>query len=188
MNTKVGKMATVAYKRVSTEIQNTERQLEGLAFDKEFEDKLSGKNKERPQLQAMIDYVRDGDIVYIHSLDRLGRNTKDLIEIMETLRTKGVTVIFHKQGLEFKPNTNNPMNDLMFNMLSAFAQFEREILLERQKEGIAIAKAKGNYKGSKEKINKDEIKQLVADGMSYRNIAKKLEISLSTIQRTMKNN
>ena len=181
-------MATVAYKRVSTEIQNTERQLEGLAFDKEFEDKLSGKNKERPQLQAMIDYVRDGDIVYIHSLDRLGRNTKDLIEIMETLRTKGVTVTFHKQGLEFKPNTNNPMNDLMFNMLSAFAQFEREILLERQKEGIAIAKEKGKYKGSKEKINKDEIKQLVNDGMSYRNIAKKLDISLSTVQRTMKDN
>ena len=182
-------MATVAYKRVSTEIQNTERQLEGMTFDKEFEDKLSGKNKERPQLQAMVDYVRDGDIVYIHSLDRLGRNTKDLIEIMETLRTKGVTVIFHKQGLEFKPNANNPMNDLMFNMLSAFAQFEREILLERQKEGIAIAKEKGKYKGSKEKINnKDEIKQLVADGMSYRKIAEKLKISLSTIQRTMKNN
>ena len=179
-------MATVAYKRVSTEIQNTERQLEGMAFDKEFEDKLSGKNKERPQLQAMIDYVRDGDIVYIHSLDRLGRNTKDLIEIMEALRTKGVTVVFHKQGLEFKPNTNNPMSDLMFNMLSAFAQFEREILLERQREGIAIAKEKGKYKGSKEKINnKDEIKQLVANGMSYRNIAEKLEISLSTVQRTM---
>ena len=143
-------MATVAYKRVSTEIQNTERQLEGLTFDKEFEDKLSGKNKERPQLQAMIEYVRDGDIVYIHSLDRLGRNTKDLISVMETLRTKGVTVIFHKQGLEFKPNTNNPMNDLMFNMLSAFAQFEREILLERQREGIAIAKREGKYKGRKE--------------------------------------
>ena len=187
MNTKVGKMATVAYKRVSTEIQNTERQLEGMAFDKEFEDKLSGKNKERPQLQAMVDYVRDGDIVYIHSLDRLGRNTKDLIEIMEILRTKGVAVIFHKQGLEFKPNTNNPMNDLMFNMLSAFAQFERKYYL-KGKEGIAIAKEKGKYKGSKEKINKDEIKQLVADGMSYRNIAKKLEISLSTIQRTMKDN
>ena len=188
MNTKVGKMATVAYKRVSTEIQNTERQLEGMTFDKEFEDKLSGKDTNRPQLQALLDYVREGDIVYIHSLDRLGRNTKDLSDLMALFKDKKVTVIFTKQGLEFNTNTNNPMSDLMFNMLSAFSQFEREILLERQREGIAIAKAKGKYKGSKEKINKDDIKQLVADGMSYRNIAKKLKISLSTVQRTMKNN
>ena len=181
-------MSKVGYKRVSTTIQNTERQLDGLELDKVFEDKVSGKDTNRPQLQALIDYVREGDIVYIHSLDRLGRNTKDLSDLMALFKGKKVTVIFTKQGLEFNPNTNNPMSDLMFNMLGAFSQFERDIILERQKEGIAIAKEKGKYKGSKEKINKDNVKQLVNDGMSYRKIAEKLKISLSTIQRTMKNN
>ena len=133
-------MQKVAYKRVSTVEQKTDRQLDGMTFDKVFEDKVSGKDINRPALQEMLEYVREGDELYIHSLDRLGRNTADLIELMNQLRAKGVTVKFVKQGLEFKPDTSNPMTDLMFTMLAAFSQFERELMLERQREGIAKAK------------------------------------------------
>src|SRR5690606_12682400 len=96
--------------------QNTARQLDGMTFDKVFEDKVSGKDIKRPALQAMLEYVRAGDELYVHSLDRLGRNTADLIELINTLKEKGVTVIFDKQGLMFKPDASNPMNDLMFTM------------------------------------------------------------------------
>jgi len=179
-------MATVAYKRVSTLDQSTARQLEGMTFDKVYEDKVSGKDVNRPQLQAMLDYIRAGDTLHVHSLDRLGRNTKDLIEIMDKLKAKGVTVIFHKNNMTFSPDTSNPMNDLMFTMLSAFAQFERDLMLERQKEGIAIAKTQGKYKGRTKQVNDELIKEKIANGLSYRAVAKELGISLSTVQRAMK--
>jgi len=179
-------MVTVAYKRVSTLDQSTARQLEGMTFDKVYEDKVSGKDVNRPQLQAMLDYIRAGDTLHVHSLDRLGRNTKDLIEIMDKLKAKGVTVIFHKNNMTFSPDTSNPMNDLMFTMLSAFAQFERDLMLERQKEGIAIAKTDGKYKGRIKQVNDELIKEKIANGLSYRAVAKELGISLSTVQRAMK--
>lgn len=179
-------MAKVAYKRVSTVDQNTARQLEGMTFDKVFEDKVSGKDTNRPELLAMLDYVRDGDELHVHSLDRLGRNTADLIQLMEQLKNKGVTVIFDKNKMTFEPDTSNPMNNLMFTMLSAFSQFERDLMLERQREGIAIAKAEGKYKGKAKKINDDEIRRMVAEGLSYRKTADELDISLSTVQRAMK--
>lgn len=180
-------MAKVAYKRVSTADQNTARQLEGMTFDKVFEDKVSGKDTNRPELLAMLDYVRDGDELYVHSLDRLGRNTADLIQLMDTLKAKGVTVIFDKNKMTFSPDESNPMNNLMFTMLSAFSQFERDLMLERQREGIAIAKAKGKYKGKPKKINDDQIREKIAQGNSYRQTADELGISLSTVQRAMKN-
>lgn len=179
-------MMTVAYKRVSTLDQSTARQLEGMTFDKVYEDKVSGKDVNRPQLQEMLDYIRAGDTLHVHSLDRLGRNTKDLIEIMDKLKAKGVTVIFHKNNMTFSPDTSNPMNDLMFTMLSAFSQFERDLMLERQKEGIAIAKAEGKYKGRTKQINDELIKDKIANGLSYRAVAKELGVSLSTVQRAMK--
>lgn len=179
-------MAKVAYKRVSTVDQNTARQLEGMTFDKVFEDKVSGKDTNRPELLAMLDYVRDGDELHVHSLDRLGRNTADLIQLMEQLKNKGVTVIFDKNKMTFEPDTSNPMNNLMFTMLSAFSQFERDLMLERQREGIAIAKAEGKYKGKAKKINDDQIRRMVAEGLSYRKTADELDISLSTVQRAMK--
>lgn len=178
-------MVTVAYKRVSTADQNTARQLEGMTFDKVFEDKVSGKDTNRPELLAMLDYVRDGDELHVHSLDRLGRNTADLIQLMDTLKAKGVTVIFDKNKMTFSPDESNPMNNLMFTMLSAFSQFERDLMLERQREGIAIAKAEGKYKGKTKKINDDEIRKKVAEGLSYRKTADELGISLSTVQRAM---
>lgn len=179
-------MQKVAYKRVSTVEQKTDRQLDGMTFDKVFEDKVSGKDTKRPALQEMLDYVRDGDELYIHSLDRLGRNTADLIELMNQLRAEGVTVKFVKQGLEFKPDTNNPMNDLMFTMLAAFSQFERELMLERQREGIAKAKEEGKYKGRPATVDKEAIGQALNDGKSYRNVAKEFGVSLSTVQRAIK--
>lgn len=181
-------MAKVAYKRVSTLDQNTARQLDDLdiQFDKVFEDKISGKDSNRPKLKALLDYVREGDEIFIHSLDRLGRNTKDLIELMDIFKKKGVVVHFHKNKMTFNPDESNPMNNLMFTMLSAFSQFERDLMLERQREGIAIAKAEGRYKGRTATVNKEMIKTKIAEGMSYRNVAKELGISLSTVQRTMK--
>ncbi|OTM90904.1 recombinase family protein [Acinetobacter pittii] len=179
-------MAKIAYKRVSTTDQNTARQLEGMTFDKVFEDRVSGKDTNRPELLAMLDYVRDGDELYVHSLDRLGRNTADLIQLMDALKSKGVTVIFDKNKMIFSPDTSNSMNNLMFTMLSAFSQFERELMLERQREGIAIAKAKGKYKGKAKTIDTEQIKSEIAQGLSYRKVAEKLGVSLSTVQRAIK--
>ena len=178
-------MAKVAYKRVSTVEQKTERQLVGLSFDRVFEDKVSGKDIKRPELSAMLDYIREGDELYIHSLDRLGRNTTDLINLMNILRDKGVTVIFNKQGLTFKPDASNPMNELMFTMLAAFSQFERELMLERQREGIAKAKAEGKYKGRPATVDKEAIIKARADGKSFRAIAKECKVALSTVQRVL---
>ena len=179
-------MAKIAYKRVSTTDQNTARQLEGMTFDKVFEDRVSCKDTNRPELLAMLDYVRDGDELYVHSLDRLGRNTADLIQLMDALKSKGVTVIFDKNKMIFSPDTSNSMNNLMFTMLSAFSQFERELMLERQREGIAIAKAKGKYKGKAKTIDTEQIKSEIAQGLSYRKVAEKLGVSLSTVQRAIK--
>ena len=134
----------------------------------------------------MLDYVRDGDELYVHSLDRLGRNTADLIQLMDALKSKGVTVIFDKNKMIFSPDTSNSMNNLMFTMLSAFSQFERELMLERQREGIAIAKAKGKYKGKAKTIDTEQIKSEIAQGLSYRKVAEKLGVSLSTVQRAIK--
>lgn len=180
-------MAEVAYKRVSTADQNTARQLEGMAFDKVFEDKVSGKNTNRPQLLLMLEYVRDGDVVHVHSLDRLGRNTADLLQLVEQLKSKGVTVHFHKEGMIFSTDINNPMHQLMFTMLSGFAQFERELIKERQREGIAIARAENKYQGRKKSINDAGIREAMAKpDASYRKVAKELGVSLSTVQRAMK--
>jgi DNA invertase Pin-like site-specific DNA recombinase len=182
-------MAKVAYKRVSTAEQNTARQLDNMTFDKVFEDKVSGKDTNRPKLQAMLEYgLREGDELYIHSLDRLGRNTADLIELMNQLRAKGVTVKFVKQGLEFKPDTNNSMNDLMFTMLAAFSQFERELMLERQREGIAKAKEEGKYKGRplSKTVDRKGILKALHEGMSFRKVANTFDVSLSTVQRVLK--
>lgn len=139
----------VGYIRVSTVEQNLDRQevlMEQLGVEKLFVDKLSGKDTNRPKLLEMLDYVREGDTVVIESLSRLGRSVKDLIEINEKLTKKGVALMSKKENLE----TLTASGRLMFNVVASIAQFEREIMLERQREGIAIAKAKGKYKGRKE--------------------------------------
>jgi predicted site-specific integrase-resolvase len=135
---------TIEYIRVSSLDQNTERQLDCLQFDQVFTDKASGKDTNRPQLQAAIKHARAGDTFVIHSMDSLARNSEDMQRIVRELKAKGVTVQFLKEELTFSAGTDNPMDELMFSMLAAFAQFERSLIRERQREGIAVAKAKGD--------------------------------------------
>jgi DNA invertase Pin-like site-specific DNA recombinase len=174
----------IAYRRVSTALQSTERQLEGTVFDKEFEDKLSGKNTNRPELMRMIEYAREHDHVYVHSLDRLARSVIDLKQIVNTLITKGVSISFIKEGLTFAPNDHNPNSNLILSVLGAIAEFEREILLERQREGIAIAKAKGKFKGGQPKLTKAqviELKERISRKEPKARIAKSLKITRKTL-------
>lgn len=180
-------MAKVGYKRVSTVEQKTDRQLDGMKLDKVFEDKVSGKDTNRPALQVMLEYLREGDELYVHSLDRLGRNTADLLELINRFKDMGVTVHFTKQGLDFKPDSNNIADKLMFTMLAAFSEFERELLLERQREGIARAKAEGKYKGRpmSEAVDRQGIYNARKQGMSFRKIADQFNVALSTVQRVL---
>lgn len=138
----------IGYVRVSTAEQNESRQIEGLKkhnIEKWFIEKVSAKDTNRPQLQEMLDFVRENDTIYIHDFSRLARNTKDLLSIVERLNAKGVNLISNKENLD----TGTPTGKLMLTMIGAIAEFERANLLERQREGIAIAKKKGMYKGRK---------------------------------------
>lgn len=153
-------MASVGYIRVSSVAQNTERQLATINVDKIFEDKLSGKDVKRPKLQEMIDYVREGDVVYVHSIDRLARNLVDLKQIVQTLNSKNVEVQFVKEGLTFSANSDNPMNNLMLSMMGAFAEFERQLIRERQLEGHAARKAKGMPTGRPEALKPEQIAEI----------------------------
>ena len=137
----------IAYVRVSTTEQNDSRQVEALerkGIDKWFMEKVSAKDTNRPELQAMLEFCREGDTIYIHDFSRLARSTKDLLEIVEKLKNKKVTLISNKENLD----TSTPTGKLMLTMIGAINEFERENLLERQREGIAIAKEKGAYKNS----------------------------------------
>jgi len=155
----MGKGKLIGYVRVSSADQNTERQLDGVELDKLFEDRCSGKDTKRPALQAMLDYIREGDTLIVHSLDRLARNTVDLLQLVERLTGQGITVVFAKQHLTFS-GESNPMNDLLLTMLGAMAQFERALIRERQAEGIALAKKKGVYKGGKPKLDGAQVQEL----------------------------
>src|SRR5271156_3843550 len=149
----------VGYKRVSTLDQNTARQLEGIALDECFEDKASGKDANRPKLEALRKHVRKGDTVICHSLDRLGRNLDDLRKLVLGLTDKGVRVEFVKEGLTFT-GEDSAMSKLLLSMMGAFAEFERSLILERQREGIAIAKSEGKYKGRKPSLSVERAAEL----------------------------
>jgi DNA invertase Pin-like site-specific DNA recombinase len=141
-------MANVAYVRVSTVEQNEDRQIEALKvhkIDKWFTEKVSAKDMNRPQLNSMLDYIRKGDVVFIHDLSRLARSTQDLLNIVQQLSDKGVHLVSDKENIDTSTSTGK----LMLTMIGAINTFERENMLERQREGIAIAKSKGKYKGRK---------------------------------------
>ena len=141
-------MSKIGYIRVSTEHQETARQQEIMGnykVDRIFSEKLSGANTDRPQLRAMLDYVREGDTLYVESISRLGRSTKDLLNIIDTLNDKGVTLISHKEKID----TDTPTGKFMLTVFAALSQLEREQLKQRQREGIEIAKAQGKYTGRK---------------------------------------
>jgi len=178
-------MTNIAYIRVSTVEQNTDRQLDGMTFDKTFTDKLSGSNANRPQLIAMIDWARAGDVVHVHSIDRLARSMADLLKIVSDLNAKGVHVKFHKEDMKFT-GEDSPMQKLMLNMMGSFAQFEREVMKERQREGIAKAKEKGVYKGRVKTVDDTAILALLAEGKSVRAVALELNVNPSTVQRAKK--
>lgn len=180
------------YIRVSTELQNTDRQLLNIACDREYMDKLSGKDMNRPQLQAMLDNIRSGDLIQVHSMDRLARNVKDLLSIIETIVSKGAIIKFMKENLTFSNNEKaDPFQKLMLTMLGAISEFERNLILERQREGIAIAKQKGKYKGTTKKLNDEDIaniKDLAANNkMTMVDIAKKYNITRQSVYNYIKN-
>ena len=176
-------MADVAYVRVSSVDQNPGRQLDGIEVDKVFEDKCSGGDTQRPALAALLEYVREGDSVHVHSIDRLARNAQDLLALVDDLRNRGVTVVFHKEGLTFAAGKSDPFKELMFHMLGAFAQFERSIIRERQREGIEKAKRKGVYRGGKKTIDRDEVVSLLKEGVGPAAIARQLGIGRMSVYR-----
>lgn len=175
---------TVGYVRVSSVGQNDARQLDGITLNKTFTDKASGKDTQRPQLQALLEFVREGDTVLVHSMDRLARSLRDLEAIVTGLTGRGVSVSFVSQGMTFTGD-DSPMNTLMLQMLGAVSQFERSLILERQREGIAVAKAKGGvYLGRKPSLDAAgvaELRALVSQGMPKAQIAVKLGISRTTL-------
>lgn len=179
-------MANVGYVRVSTVDQNTDRQLDGVVLDRKFEDKVSGATTDRPKLQEMLQYVRHGDVIHVHSIDRLARSLADLLSLVKGLTDKGVSVKFHKEQMHFTGEAN-PMQELMLGLLGSVAEFERSMIKERQREGIAKAKLRGAYTGRVKAINDEAIRAAMAkEGASFRKVAKELNVSLSSVQRAMK--
>ena len=183
-------MAHIAYVRVSTAEQNEARQIEALKkhdIDKWYTEKVSGKNMNRPQLKAMLDYVREGDTVYIHDFSRLARSTKDLLAIVDQLQEKGVHLVSNKENLD----TSTSNGRLMLTMIAAINEFERENLLERQREGIAIAKAEGKFKGGQVKRIDDKTFCAAYDRYHRRELNKtqlaaELRISRPTLNKLLK--
>ena len=174
----------VGYRRVSDITQSLERQ-DLVGCERIFEEKLSGASADRPALQDMIAFVRSGDEVVVHSIDRLARNLMDLQSIIQELNDKGVTIHFISESLSFSDDGGNAFQTLQLQMLGAFAQFERTVIRKRQAEGIAKAKAKGVYAQRKRTVNPDKIKQLFDDGLAKAAIAKQLNISRMSVYRSL---
>lgn len=191
---------TIGYVRVSSKDQNTSRQLADVKCDVVFTDKVSGKEEKRPQLQELFRYVRTGDTVVIHSLDRLARDIGLLIKLVNQFKAKGVKLKFIHENLNFNPLSNNPMDELIFHFFGAIAQFQRAVIKETQREGIdnifndPIKRAK-KYKGRKPSLDKEQQAQLVEilkkkqsnlteyKSISYAQIAKDFKITYMTLNR-----
>ena len=178
----------VGYVRVSSYDQNTDRQLDGIALDRTFTDKASGKDVKRPQLEAMLSFVREGDTVVVHSMDRLARNLVDLRRMVQQLTLRGVKIEFAKEHLAFT-GEDSPMANLMLSVMGAFAEFERALIRERQREGIALAKQRGAYRGRKKALSTDqaeELKRRAAGGEKKAEIARDLGISRETLYQYLR--
>ncbi|GAA4903972.1 recombinase family protein [Ferrimonas pelagia] len=177
----------VGYIRVSTAQQNTARQLDGVHLDTVFEEKTSAKTKDRPELQAAIRHCRKGDTLNVHSLDRVCRSgAGDAVSIVEELTSKGVSIVFHKEGLTFS-GTMSAAQKGVLSILAAVAQMERELIKERQLEGIAAAKAAGKHMGRpKAAATPEQVRELRASGLSIAKTAEQLGISPATVKRLQK--
>jgi DNA invertase Pin-like site-specific DNA recombinase len=149
----------IGYVRVSSFDQNPERQFEGVSVDRTFTDKASGKDTHRPQLDALLAFAREGDTVVVHSMDRLARNLDDLRRVVGGLTGRGVRVEFVKEQLTFTGD-ESPMANLMLSVMGAFAEFERALIRERQREGIALAQQRGAYRGRKRSLSEAQIQEV----------------------------
>lgn len=178
-------MSIIGYRRVSTEDQNFDRQDLG-AVDKLFEEKLSGKSaKDRPALNSMMEWIREGDSVLVHSIDRLARDLRDLQTIIQTMNDKGVSITFKSENLTFSASSDDAFAKLQLQMMGAFAEFERNIIRKRQAEGIAKAKADGRYKGRPKTVDDAKVKELKEAGMGATAIAKALGIGRATVYKSL---
>lgn len=178
----------VGYVRVSSVEQNTDRQLEGIDLDRTFIDKTSGKNTKRPQLESMLGYVREGDHIIVHSMDRLARNLLDLLKMVEDITSRGISIEFRKEQLTFT-GEDTPIPRLLLSVMGAIAEFERSLIRERQREGIEIAKQKGIYKGRKKSLNETQIAELkkrVNSGEKKSELARGYGISRETLYQYLK--
>ena len=178
----------IGYIRVSSTDQNTARQLAGVNLDKTFEEKVSGKNMDRPALLACLDELREGDTLHVHEMSRLGRSLHDLLRIAEGLKAKGVTVHFHKENLTLGRNEKST-DTLHFNILGACAQFERTLIKERQAEGIAAAKAAGRHLGRPSSLTPAQIADIraqAAAGVSKASLAADFGVSRDWIYKILK--
>ncbi len=178
----------IAYVRVSTVEQNEARQIEALekyGIEKWFTEKVSAKDTNRPMLQQMIDFAREGDTIYIHDFSRLARSTKDLLDIAELLQKKNIHLVSNKENID----SSTPTGKLMLTMIAAINEFERANLLERQRKGIAIAKRNGVYKGRKAVVSdkfEDYYQEYINRTINKVEFAKKLKISRPTLDKLIK--
>ena len=178
----------IGYVRVSSFDQNPERQLEHVQVDKVFTDKASGKDTQRPQLDALLGFVREGDTVVVHSMDRLARNLDDLRRLVQGLTQRGVRIEFVKEHLIFT-GEDSPMANLMLSVMGAFAEFERALIRERQREGIALAKQRGAYRGRKKALAPERVAELrrrAAAGEKKAQLAREFGISRETLYQYLK--
>lgn len=180
----------IGYIRVSSLEQNASRQLEGLELDQSFLDKVSAKDTERPGLKALLEFVRRDDMVIVHSMDRLARNLDDLRDIVRKLTQKGVKVQFIKENLIFSAD-DSAMSQLLLSVMGAFAEFERSLIKERQREGIELAKKRGAYQGRQKCLTSEQVSMVsdaIRSGVAKARIARNLGVSRETIYRYMREN
>jgi DNA invertase Pin-like site-specific DNA recombinase len=177
----------IGYIRVSSFDQNPERQLETIALDRVFTDKASGKDMQRPELDRLLAFVREGDTVVVHSMDRLARNLDDLRRLVQTLTKRGVAVQFLKENMTFTGD-DTPMANLMLSVMGAFAEFERALIKERQCEGIALAKQRGVYTGRKRVLSPAQVAELRRRAATEPKaaLAREFQISRETLYQYLK--
>jgi DNA invertase Pin-like site-specific DNA recombinase len=177
----------IGYIRVSSFDQNPERQLEQVPLDRVFTDKASGKDMQRPELDRLLAFVREGDTVVVHSMDRLARNLDDLRRLVQTLTKRGVAVQFLKENMTFT-GEDTPMANLMLSVMGAFAEFERALIKERQREGIALAKQRGVYAGRKRALSPAQVAELRRRAATEPKaaLAREFQISRETLYQYLK--
>ena len=178
----------IGYIRVSSFDQNPDRQLEELKVVRSFTDKASGKDTHRPELESLLAFVREGDTVVVHSMDRLARNLDDLRRVVQDLTKRGIRIEFTKESLTFT-GEDSPMANLILSVMGAFAEFERSLLKERQREGITLAKQRGAYRGRKRSLNTEQISEMksrIEAGEQKSKVARDMNISRETVYQYLR--